>query len=84
MRVKLGYRDKLVYIENGWVYLFDKKLHCAPLEEVLQSKYSKDALIPPQLRKIASDVVELLEAPAFLDRSEKRTTHGLPRQGIYA
>lgn len=31
MKVRLGYRDKLIYIENGWVYLLIKKLHCAPL-----------------------------------------------------
>jgi len=83
MVVRLGYRDKVVYVDDGWVYLFREKLYSAPLEEVLRSAYSGDGLVPPEIREIAADVARIFEM--FPNLNERRgITKGPSGQAIYA
>jgi len=82
MVVRLGYRDKVVYVDGGRVYLFRGRLYSAPLDEVLRSAYSGDGLVPPEIREIAGDVARIFEALPNLD--DGSTTRGPSGQTIYA
>ena len=83
MIVRLGYKDKLVYVESGRVYLFKGKLYSAPLEEVIRAAYSEDALVPPDIREIAHDLTYVFRViPAI--NEEKQAITGPFRQKIHA
>jgi len=60
MKVKLGYRDKIVEVSNGNVFLFKEKLYSAPLEELVSYYFKGEGLLAPPLRGIAGDVVRAI------------------------
>ncbi|AJC71140.1 hypothetical protein X802_02310 [Thermococcus guaymasensis DSM 11113] len=83
MVVRLGYKDKLVYVENSRVYLFKGRLYSAPLEEALRAAYSEDALVPPEIREIAPDLAEVLGTVPRTSE-ERQIIEGIPREQAYA
>ncbi|MBP1911008.1 hypothetical protein [Thermococcus stetteri] len=60
MVAKLGYRNKLVEVKNGMVYLFDGKLWSAPLERVVEYYLQGQGVIPGPISEIASDLYRVL------------------------
>ena len=61
MKVRLGYPDRLLVVDGKTVYLFKKRLHSAPLEEIEKWVRGEEALLPPALREVATDVINALE-----------------------
>ncbi|AMQ18127.1 hypothetical protein [Thermococcus peptonophilus] len=60
MAAKLGYKNKLVEVKNGMVYLFDGKLWSAPLERVVEYYLQGQGVVPEPIREIASDLYRVL------------------------
>ncbi|WP_297497723.1 hypothetical protein [Thermococcus sp.] len=60
MRVKLGYRDRLVEFSGGWLYVFDGKLYSVPIREVVSYYLNGTAVLPEGIKPIATDVVRFL------------------------
>ena len=60
MRVKLGYKDRLVELDNDRLYVFDGKLYSAPIREVVSYYLNGTAVLPEVIRSIASDIVRFL------------------------
>lgn len=57
----MGYKNKLVEVRNGVVYLFDGKLWSAPpLERVVEYYLEGQGAIPGPIREIASDLYRVL------------------------
>jgi hypothetical protein len=76
MVVRVGYKNRLVEVKNGFVYLFDGKLWSAPLERVVGYYLRGDEALPRPLREIAGDVYRVLlergEMPLALFESGQR------------
>ncbi|WP_457742904.1 hypothetical protein [Thermococcus sp.] len=68
MKIKLGYKDKLVEIEKDWVYVFSGKLYGAPITEIFGYYTKGQGIIPMPLREIADDVVRVLLRTGELER----------------
>ncbi len=62
MKVRLGYPDRLLVVDGKTIYLFKKRLYSAPLEEIKKWVCGKEALLPPALKEVAADVVNVLES----------------------
>lgn len=60
MRVKLGYKDRLVEINDDELVVFDGRLHTAPLGEAIRHYVQGTASLPPAIRAVVDDVAKLL------------------------
>jgi len=68
MKIKLGYKDKLVEIEEDWVYAFSGRLYSAPIAEVVGYYTKGQGIIPMPIREIAGDIVRVLLRTGELER----------------
>ncbi|AIF69344.1 hypothetical protein PAP_04665 [Palaeococcus pacificus DY20341] len=57
MRLRLAYPDTLVEVNKDEVLVFNGKLLRAPLNEVFNYVYGRDAILPEKIKEIASDIV---------------------------
>jgi hypothetical protein len=60
MKVKLGYPDKIVEIDDDTVYVFDGKLYSAPLEELVKYYLTGFGVLPRPVKAVTEDVVRVL------------------------
>jgi len=60
MRVKLGYKNKLVELDGETVYVFDGKLYSAPIREVVGYYVKGTGVLPESVRAVAADVARFL------------------------
>ncbi|WP_456368356.1 hypothetical protein [Thermococcus sp.] len=60
MVTRVGYKNKLVKVEDGFVYVFDGKLWSAPLERIVEYHVRGSEALPKPLREIAGDVYRIL------------------------
>jgi hypothetical protein len=59
--IRLGYPDRIVYIRDGKVYVFKKKLYWADLSDVLRAVYESELPLPDVFFEVAKDVAEVVE-----------------------
>jgi len=60
MRVRLGYRDKVVAIDGDTVYVFNGRLYSAPIEELVRHYLTGFGVLPDALKSVTEDVVRVL------------------------
>ncbi|AEK73945.1 hypothetical protein E3E38_00575 [Thermococcus sp. 18S1] len=60
MKVRLGYPDRIVEVDDRTVRVFRGRLVSAPLSEVVSYYLRGDGLLPPAVREIARDIVAVL------------------------
>ncbi|NJE62413.1 hypothetical protein [Thermococcus sp. 21S7] len=60
MKVRLGYPDRIVEVDNGVVRVFKSRLVSAPISEVVGYYLRGDGLLPPAVKEIVPDVVRVL------------------------
>jgi len=60
MKVKLGYKNKLVELSGDRVYVFDGKLYSAPIKEVIGYYIRGIGVLPGSIRAVADDVARFL------------------------
>ncbi|WP_297535951.1 hypothetical protein [Thermococcus sp.] len=68
MKVKLGYKDKLVEMEGGWIYVFNGRLYSAPIAEVVGYYTKGQGIVPGPIREIAGDIIRVLLRTGELER----------------
>ncbi|ASJ09561.1 hypothetical protein A3L11_10090 [Thermococcus siculi] len=60
MKVRLGYPDRIVEVDEKMVHVFKGRLVSAPLSEVVNYYVRGDGLLPPAIKEVAADVVRAL------------------------
>ncbi|WP_297521112.1 hypothetical protein [Thermococcus sp.] len=59
MKVRLGYPDRIVEVDEHRVYVFKgKRLFSAPLDEVLGYILKGDGLLPPAVKEVSRAVFD--------------------------
>ncbi|KUH32379.1 MULTISPECIES: hypothetical protein [Thermococcus] len=82
MKVRLGYPDRIVEVDDRTVRVFRGRLVSAPLSEVVSYYLRGDGLLPPAVREIARDIVGVLLRTGELKGEYQGITeqvHGLSR-----
>ncbi|ASA77860.1 MULTISPECIES: hypothetical protein [Thermococcus] len=69
MKVRLGYPDRIVEVEDKVVRVFKGRLVSAPLSEVVGYYLRGEGLLPPAVREIVPDVVRVLLSTGELQNS---------------
>ncbi|WP_297091345.1 hypothetical protein [Thermococcus sp.] len=60
MKVRLGYPDRIVEVDNKVVRVFKGRLVSAPLSEVIRYYIRGEGLLPPAVREVVPDIVRAL------------------------
>ncbi len=60
MKVRLGYPDRIVEVDDKTVHVFKGRLVSAPLSEVVNYYVRGEGLLPPAIKDVAADVVRAL------------------------
>ncbi|NJE02639.1 hypothetical protein [Thermococcus sp. MV11] len=80
MKIRLGYPDRIVEVKDRTVYVFKGRLVSAPLNELVSYYLKGDGLLPPAIREVARDVVDVLLRTGELEMDYQTGTqyiHGL-------
>lgn len=80
MKVKLGYPDRIVEVRDKEVYVFKRRLVSAPLDELVSYYLRGEGVLPPAIREVARDVINVLLRTGELDidyRPEAQYIHGI-------
>ncbi|WP_258083981.1 hypothetical protein [Thermococcus thermotolerans] len=60
MKVRLGYPDRIVEVDDKVVRVFKGRLVSAPLSEVVGYYLKGEGLLPPAVREVVPDIVRAL------------------------
>ncbi|NJE85730.1 hypothetical protein E3E23_07820 [Thermococcus sp. CX2] len=60
MKVRLGYSDRIVEIDDKVVHVFNGKLVSAPLSEVVNYYLKGEGLLPPAIKALVPDIIRVL------------------------
>jgi len=77
MKIRLGYPDKIVEVDDKAVHVFDGKLVSAPLNEVVGYYLKGDGLLPPAVREVVPDIIGVLLRTGELEGESHGVTEGL-------
>jgi hypothetical protein len=67
MKVKLGYVNRVVELDDETVYVFDGKLYSAPIKEVVGYYLRGTGLLPESIRTVAGDIARFLMSTGELE-----------------
>ncbi|ACJ16549.1 hypothetical protein, conserved [Thermococcus onnurineus NA1] len=60
MKVRLGYPDRIVEVDDKAVHVFNGKLVSAPLSEVVKYYLKGEGLLPPSVKAVVPDIIRVL------------------------